>query len=251
MRGRKSDSKEIEALNAGLVTAQGEDYIPPDVEEILEPKSVEELVEQGKLGDRLKDAVRVRNGWVWIMLRRKVGHGNFKATIEEHRLKYNDVRQDMCYARAVQRFPGFAGKITGHAIRHILTLPESAIHKIEEQITGIPAKEAEKITRGWIEKEYHKIQAEKERPKRKKVYADAAPSDLGPLVADALSALMKIAELELPPHEHTQAKKYWIELQAAWDRASYNLRDPEHKTPPLWELDPMHDDVSAEVSGQL
>lgn len=237
MRGKQREGEQLEALSAGLAVARGEDYVPPEVVQDLEPKSVDELVELGKLGDRLKDAVRVRNGWVWIMLRRKVGHGKFKKTIEEYRLRYNEVWQDMCYARAVQRFPGLAGKITGHAIRHVLSLTGPQINKIEEQITGIPAAEAQKISRSWIEKEYQKIQQEKAKPRKERPMPEL-PSDLDSLIAKAQSALRLIAELKLTPAEHERARRYAEELDGDWLEAAYNLRDPEHKKPKYWQTMP-------------
>lgn len=245
MRG-KQPGKELEALKAGLAVAKGEDYIPPEVEEQLVDKTPEDLLELGEMGQRLENAVKVRNGWVYIMLRRKVGHGNFKKYLQEHDRPYMKVWECMCYARAVNRFPGLSGALAGRALRHVLSLPVDEIHKIEEQITGIPAEEAKKISRNWIEKEYRKIQAEKERPKRKarEVNDDDLPTELDSLVADAQEALIKIYELKISQKHHERAARYRTELQAAWDRASYNLRDPEHKTTPIWETKPLHDDVS-------
>lgn len=245
MRGKTTGGKDIEALNVGFALAKGDDYVPPEVEKELEPKSAEDILSLTDLGDRLEDAVKVRNGWLYIMLRRKVGHGNFKNYLEAHHKPYKRAWDCMCYARAVQRFPGLAGLITGRAIRHVLALGAPEINQIEEQITGIPADEAKKISRSWIEKEYRKIQAEKDRGKKRKTnYADVTPTELDSLVAKAQSALLLIYDLKLSPDEYERAARYRDELQLCWDRASYTLRDPEHKTKPIFELHPMADDIT-------
>jgi len=210
-RGKQTGT-DIEALNAGLAVGAGEDYVPPDVVEELGPKSVAELVRLGRLGDRLKDATRIRNGWVWMMLRRKVGHGEFKKTIQAEKLHYFEVWGDMCYARAVQRFPGLAGKVTGRAIRHVLSLSEPQINKIEESITGIPAEEAKKLTRSWIEKEYRKIQMEKQKPHKKRPPIDLPDDEkwdaFSKIIVEAIDALGRISVAEIDPAWYDHIFKY-------------------------------------------
>jgi len=211
MRG-KQNGTEIEALNAGLAVGAGEDYFPPDVEIELLRKTVDELIALGRLGERVKDATRIRNGWVWMMLRRKVGHGNFKKTVEAHKLKYFEVWQDMCYARAVQRFPGLTGKIAGRAISHVLSLTAPQINKIEEQITGIPAEAAKKLTRSWIEKEYRKIQGEKQKPRKPRPPIDLPDDEkwdaFSKIIVEAIDALGRISVAEIDPAWYDHIFKY-------------------------------------------
>lgn len=158
MKGRKAD--EIVRLEEGLAQA-GEDWLPKAIETELEPKSPEDLLCLTNYGDRLEDAVKIRNGWIYIMLKRKVGHRHFQKYLEDHRRSYWRARDCMNYARAASRHPALAGAIAGHSIRYVLALPEPEIHKLEEAITGIPADEAKKITRDWLEREYQNIQSEK------------------------------------------------------------------------------------------
>jgi len=232
-RGKRTTGTEIEALDAGLSVGAGQDYIPPTVAEELGPMTRRELVDLGKLGDRLKDAVRIRNGWVWMMLRRKVGHGSFKKTVEEEKLKYFEVWQDMCYARAVQRFPGFAGKIAGDCIRHVLTLPAENLYKIEEQITGIPADEAKKLTRSWIEKEYRKIQMEKQKPRKKHPPVDIPQDEkwdkFSDLIVKAIEALGAISVAEFDPawYEHVFKYKFAEKLGRVYGAAIEKLHPIE------------------------
>lgn len=146
----------------GLALATDEDLIPKPTEADLESMSNEEVLRLVPLGDcREENAIKIRKGWVYIMIRRKVGHGNFKKYLDKHNVNYFKAWESLCYAIVAARHPALAGVVTGRAIRQVIRLPESEINKIEEQITGIPAKEAAQIALKWIEKEFDRIQKEK------------------------------------------------------------------------------------------
>ena len=171
MRGKQPG--ELESLEAGLADiGDGTGLIPDAVKADLEQKSAKELLDLAQLGDRLEDAVKIRSGWIYLMLKQKVGHKHFKKYLEEHHVRYFKAWECMCFARAAARHPALTGKLIGRSLRSVLALPEPEIHKIEEQITGIPAEEAAKLTRRWIEKEYREIQKEKARPRRGKPLSD-------------------------------------------------------------------------------
>ncbi len=202
MRGDKAD--EIERLEEGLARAGG-DWLPKTIEVELGPKSPEDLLRLTDYGDRLEDAVKIRNGWLYIMLSRKVGHGNFKKYLEDHRRPYHRVNDCMNYARAVARHPALSGALAGRALRRILALPEPEIHKLEEAITGIPADESKKISRDWIEREHRKIQEEKEERGQKR--RKRSP--------EAQAKFEKIAEQIARERQEAQ----WTEFSNRWGEA--------------------------------
>lgn len=244
--GRKKPHDETEILSANLDIV--EEKFSREIEAYLDTKETGDLWALVEQGERLKDAVKIRNGFVYLALKRKVGHTFFKKELAERGKKYPEVWDCMCYARAVQRFPGFAGKLTGHAMRHILQVPSDAVLRIESSITGIPADDAKKITREAIEVEYRKIQAEKQTGKHRKSDnrqpADL-PTDLEILTTQALVALRQIEGLTIPKREWDLAKQRCREIAIAWDHAAYNMYDPEHASIPPWELG-NSDDISTD-----
>lgn len=244
----------LEQIDAGLATFIDIEKtpLPKGLEERFGQMSVESLLEIDDLGLRLDTAVKVQRGFIWIMIKRKTAHGDFKKFVHDQGRKYQEIWNCMCYARAYQRSPDVGKFFTKRMVPHLLQLSSDKVASIEEAIIGLPAEQAKKVTRDFIEAEYTKIQEEKQRNlprKEPKGPLPPIPSKLLQLATRASSYLLQIAYHDIPQADYPHLEQLRHELHRAWDRAWYNIEDPKHETVPIWDRG-NSDDVSGTFSDE-
>jgi hypothetical protein len=279
----KQPDNELARLDTGLALANDEDFaVPEEIKRELARYGVDDLWAAADRTAGLDRAVKIHTGFIFMALKERL-KGNFKnAVIERYgraafsarfhrapikadaetcgrlgRTAYHGVWRCMSYARAALHLPEVVGRMGFDCIRKALSLPTAQLQEIQEKIIGIPAEIAKAITEEAIDAEYDEMrrrkrkrvaqrQATTNRPPAptKNVGDDDLPTELDGLVNRALSALGLIADYKISPKEHARAERSMKEIEVAWNRASYNLGDPEHKKRPWWEENPMHDDIS-------
>ena len=183
----------------------------------------------------------IRAGRYYMAIKKKLGHGEWEAFVVEQHWSWNYVRASMKLLEVAARFPQLLHLPAGKTTHSLLRLPMPQISAVMEEL---PPKAVDKLTPWDLENIYRDKIAKDQKPKPKKDFPDVAPSELDSLAAKAQSALLQIYDLKLAPDEYERALRYRNDLQLAWDRASYTLRDPEHKTTPIFSLHPMADDIT-------
>jgi hypothetical protein len=125
------------ALDAGLKNVEaGLDLIPPDVEEALKDLGLDELHRLFRVGCNMACVLMAQKGWVLMMIKRKVGHGNFKAHLREQRFDYSYAIMCMNIARAIAKHPALAKIGNLKVLRRIAYLPEQTQAEIEIGLTA-------------------------------------------------------------------------------------------------------------------
>jgi len=190
--------------------------LPKDVEEKFGDMSVEDLLHIDALGEVIDNAVRIQRGFVWILIKRKRGHGDFKNFVQSQGKKYMTVWNWMCRARAYQRCREVAKYISQSTVRHLLFLTDEKAYEIAELCTGVPAEEAKKVAEDEIEAEYIKIQQEKQSGKPARVappvpiYPEADWNEINRLWVAAIAALAALnARLEKTPFPLEWFDRVW------------------------------------------
>lgn len=244
MRGKKPDHEVIKSV---LRPMQVADYIPPEIEHKLNQYSVEELHQIFIQGCNLTSLIMAQKGWILMEIKKRVGHGNFRDHLRELKVSYEYGRRCMNVARAIGRHPDLAKIQDSNLLRRVVYLPDSKQEQIAVKLKqhieysgpdGKPVKRTEEWhdLRPWIlEQIGYAFEKKRERPKKTYPDVEITITTLDTLFNKAVSALKVLGDYEIPQAEHEKAKRYTRELTRAWDRAIYNLGDPAHEYPPLWE----------------
>jgi hypothetical protein len=229
------------------------DHLASGLGQAADPYMIADLVDKplGELADLVRQEMKytavtmIRAGRVFMAIKKKLRHGGWEDFVGEQGWSWNYVRAAMKFIEVAARFPQTIHLPAGLATKNLLRLP---MPQIESALAELPPEAIKKLSPWELEAIYQK-HADKNRHKKRKVreYEDVVPEDAHILAAKALSALNQIAQLDLSKSTAKDHDKIFRELSAAWDRAAYNLRDPQHKTVPLWERHPMHDDISDSV----
>ncbi|OGS05708.1 MAG: hypothetical protein A3G41_08840 [Elusimicrobia bacterium RIFCSPLOWO2_12_FULL_59_9] len=237
MRGLRKPSTELENLAEGLGSAEDPYYLKP-----LADKSPPELAELVRTEIRYSALFMIRAGRIFMAIKKKLGHGEWEDFVHKQHWSWNYVRCSMKLLEVVAKFPQALHLPGGRTTERFLQLPSP---EIESFLEDLPPEAVKKLTPWDLERIYEKKRGENikagRKPKPPKDFVEPDVTDLDKLFAQAYSTLNLISELKLSAKEAERAKKYHQQLYRAWDRASYNLRDPEHKTKPLWESHPLEE----------
>jgi len=239
-RGKKPTT-ELEHLAAGL--GQAED--PYLIKELLGLR-IEDLAAEMDKEMRYTAVSLIRAGRFCMAMKKKLGHGHWEDYVTAKRWSPSYVRLSMKLLEVVARFPQLMHLPPGRVTDRLLNLP---MPKIEEAIGDLPPEAVKKLTPWDLEEIYQRKAVENQKAKRNPKAPSREvelPSELTNLVNQVTSALNRLIEYAIPAKERDICERYLREIEVLWNRAAYNLRDPEHKTVPWWERNPAQDDVSEE-----
>lgn len=234
MRGKKST--EVEVLDKAF-SAVEDPYRIKDLAAV----PLDDLVAEVDRRIRYTSVEMVNQGRLFAAIKDRLKHGEWEPFVVAHKWAPSYVRGCMRMLEIVAKFPQAIHLPPGRVTDRLLHLPAPQV----DAVLAEASDEAVRNLTPWdLEKAHQKIDAASGKHKRTKVYEDAEPESVDSLVMDALSALNQIAELDLKRGKKEKLRDSLLQIEAAWNRAAYNLRDPEHKTVPPWEMDPMTDDVT-------
>lgn len=232
MRG-KDRSTELDSLARGLGGAED----PYRIKALLR-QSVEDLANHLENRIRYTAVDMIDQGRYFMAIKEKCGHGNWEAFVAGRKWSWNYVRGCMKFLEVVAEFPQAIHLPPGRVTDRLLQLPPP---QIDDVLRDLPPEGVKRLTPWHIEKAHHDKTLEDAKSRRRKPKPPKEipeVTDLDALVTDALSALMKISEYTISDREAPRAARYLHEIEKAWNRAAYNLKDPEHKTKPWWETLP-------------
>jgi hypothetical protein len=222
MNGLKKN--ELAVLDAGLKEREvGLDYIPAEIEARLDGKSLDELHELLRRGMNIVSLLLAQKGWTLMMIKRVVGHGNFKAHLHSIGFNYVYAAQCMKVAQAIGKHPALAHINDTNLMRRVAYLPDHSQQDIEVKLKVKSALDDSSTTytdlRPWIlERIASDMKAEDQMKRRKPLSAEklAAIEALSKKVATersekkwaafeddvlaALQALGKLAKYDIEPH---------------------------------------------------
>ena len=236
MRGRKST--EMEILDKALATVED----PYRIKDLL-AVPLDELVKEVDRRIRYTSVEMVNQGRLFAAIKERVGHGKWEQFVIDQKWAPSYVRGCMRMLEVVAKFPQAIYLPPGRVTDRLLHLPAPQI----DAVLADASEEAVRRLTPWdIEAAHQKIDAEagKGNKTRKQYEVVAKPEPVDELVMTALGALNQIEVLDLKRTDKEKLRESLLQIEGAWNRASYNLRDPEHKTVPPWEMNPMADDVT-------
>ena len=232
MRGK--NSTEIDTLARGLGNAEDPYHIKP-----LLGRTVGDLAEHIDKRIRYTAIDMIDQGRYFMAIKEKCGRGNWEPYVEKKKWSWNYVRCCMKLLEVIARFPQAIHLPPGRVTDRLLQLPPPNVEAI---IGDLPPEGIKKLTPWDLQKAHSDKRLQDAKSRRRKPKAPPEdidhPTDLDTLVNETISALRKLADYSISAKEAPRAKRYRGEIETAWNRASYNLGDPEHKKEPWWELHP-------------
>lgn len=235
MRGRKST--EIEVLDKALAAVE-DPYRIRDLATV----PIEELAAQIDKRVRYTTVEMVNQGRLFMAIKERLDHGEWEPFVIKRKWSMAYVRGCMKMLEIVAKFPAVLHLAPGTVTNRLLNM---SAPKVDELLGDASEDTVKNLTPWDLEKIYLDERAKAGKGKPRKQYdAVAEPESVDDLVMTALGALNQIAELDLTKSAKKKLRESLLQIEGAWNRASYNLRDPEHKTVPPWEMNPMADDVS-------
>ncbi len=132
---REPQKNEVAALDAGLRNVEGGlDFIPVEVEATLKDLGLDELHRLFRVGCSMACVLMAQKGWVLMMIKRKVGFGNFKDHLRAQRFDYTYATMCMNVARAIAKHPALANIGDVKVLRRIAYLPDQTQAEIEVEL---------------------------------------------------------------------------------------------------------------------
>ena len=226
MRGKKN---EIEALESGLALAK-------------DPYQLAELLTQSKESLAAYVSQRIRytaldmadQGRYFHAIKKLCGHTGWEPFVDEQTWNWEYVRCCMKLTEVAAWLPQILNIPPGRIIQTLMHLPKP---EIKELLDDLSPEETSKLTL-WELKRLHGRIPKKPARARKDIEIPEIDHDLNKLFLTAHQALLDIAECSITKKQKELAHKLLRRLSHDWERAAYNLGDPEHKTTPRWEMNP-------------
>jgi hypothetical protein len=132
MRGRKPDVQILD--RAFKPIEQGLDYVPEDFAARVEPLSVDDIKKILLESCNIISMIMAQKGWLFTIVKKRLGHGAFKDWLKENRFNYTYVNRCMKVGRAVAKHPALATIGNTHVLRRVVYLPETKQAEIEVRL---------------------------------------------------------------------------------------------------------------------